>query len=214
MATAALCWSLPAWADQITIGASDGTAYDFVSNGSGKLSGNSPGYYATALFGTDVGTTPPTEAHFGATTFTTGPQSNGVFSVVSGGAQALSFAFPDGDEATGTAQITQIDDDSPNPHIGFTWAYTSSGDAAFLAAFPGGMAEGDYTFDTLTGPLLTDFVTMPGDEFVTGSAGHVADSPSPVPEPATLAVLGMGLMMLGVWSAKRGRAHELAAYRF
>jgi hypothetical protein len=201
-AAIAILAAAPAVAGQITIGASLGTAYDLVSTGAGTIFADTPGFWATALFGADVGTIPPSEAHFGATTFTTGPQTNGVFSVVKGGAETLSVALPDGDLATGTAQITQIDDGSPNPHIAFTWNYTSSGDPAFLASFPGGEAHGDYTFDTVT-TLLDDFVRTPGDEFVTGSAGQIPGT-VPVPEPATLALLGAAL--LGTFGYTRARA--------
>jgi hypothetical protein len=191
----------PAWADQITIGGSLGTAYDLVSTGTGTIFADSPGYWAPALFDADTGTV-PLGAHFGPTTFQTGTAVDGVFSVVSGGVEALSIAFPDGDAASGTAQITQIDDGSPNPHIAFTWDYTSSGDPAFLASFPGGVASGEEIFDTV-GVLLDTFVTTPGDEFVTSSAGQINDAPSSMREPPTLAIIGMALGI--AWYFRRGK---------
>lgn len=196
----ALAATAPAWADQITIGASLGTAYDLVSTGDGTIFADSPGYWAPALFDADVGTV-PLGAHFGPTTFQTGAGVNGVFSVVSGGAEELSVAFPDGDMASGLAQITQIDDGSPNPHIAFSWDYTSTGDPAFLATLPGGTVSGEYIFDTVT-TLLDTFVTSPGDEFVTGSAGEI--DPSPMREPSTLAIIGFALGI--AWWFRRGSA--------
>lgn len=202
--TAIAALSAPAFADQITIGNSLGTAYDLVSNGTGTLSGNSPGYWAPATFDADVGTVPD-GVHFGATRFTTGLEVDGVFSVVSGGSEPLSVSFPDGDTASGTAQITQIDDGSPNPHIAFTWDYTSSGDSAFKAAFPGGTASGEYIFDTVT-TLLDTLATEPsGDEFVVGSAGQINGATSTIAEPSTLAALGTALFIAG-WFGRR-RAH-------
>lgn len=188
----------PAWAGQITIGGSLGTSYDLVSTGNGTIAANSPGYWASALFDSEVGTVPD-GAHFGPTTFATGPEVDGVFTVVSGGEEALSVAFPDGDTASGTAQITQIDDGSPNPHIAFDWTYVSSGDPAFLASFPGGTTDGEYIFATVT-TLLDQFALSPGDEFLTGSAGQIEDTAA-VPEAGTLALLGLALVGLGV--AKR-----------
>ena len=202
IAAAVLLAAGPAIAGQVTLGASVDTAYDLISTGNGTLSGNSPGFYATNFFDSDNGTIPPAAAHFGPTTFATGSQMLGVFPIVSGGEEALALDFGDGDMASGEAQITSIVDGSPNPHITFTWDYTASGDPAWLASFPGGIAEGDYTFSTVA-TLLDLFVQHPGDEFLTGSAGQVNDA-TPMPEPATLALLGTALIGLGFGLIRRG----------
>lgn len=201
IAAAVMLAAPAAWAGQVTLGASVGTSYDLISTGDGMLSGNSPGFWTTNFFDSDIGTVPPVDAHFGPTTFATGPQTLGVFPIISGGAESLTLGFIDGDSATGLAQITDIVDGSPNPHISFTWDYTATGDPAWLASFPGGMATGDYTFDTVP-TLLDEFVLRPGDEFLSGSAGQINDT-TPMPEPATLALLGTALIGLGIGLMRR-----------
>jgi len=207
LAAGVLLYGPAANADQITLGASTVGYVTFAGTGPSGTPPNAITVSTTGLSGTgyfgafeDLGT-----YTFGPALFTTNSLSGNNFSIGPGAVESFSWAsFTDADAVTGLIKWTQLKDNSPNPDlIGFL-DYTASGDAAFLASFgTHGIAEIDIVFRNLSSGILLDNLALTtASETAVISSGEVV--PTPVPEPASLALFGTGLFGMG-WLPRRRR---------
>jgi hypothetical protein len=99
--------SVPAYADQITLGNSTSGSYDFTGHPP-NIGVTSPGLTGHAFYRSDTGT-----YTFGPTSFSAGPLTSGIYAA--NGHQSLTVAFADGDTATGDFNILQVKDGSFAP---------------------------------------------------------------------------------------------------
>jgi len=173
-----LCLALPvgASADSIDLSTTGGT----ISASSGlSLSGDVITKYG-AILGSNLGTV----------TFTTGAFATG--DVTAGGTLAAGGTFT----ITGNGSVMGV----PNgviftgTFVSGTWAHSTVTGAYTLTADVTGSSAGSgvtFTEITLSGTL------SPGGTIMVGSGDIVLNTPTPVPEPGTLGLLGTGLVGIG-----------------
>jgi hypothetical protein len=187
--------SVPAYADQITLGNSTSGSYDFTGHPP-NIGVTSPGLTGHAFYRADTGI-----YTFGTTNFSAGPLVSGIYAA--NGHQSLTVTFADGDTATGDFNILQVKDGSNAPDFLGKWhVASSSGDADFLADFAAGsIADLDLVvvvkqaIDSLFEGLSEITQLVSSGQAIPGST-----PPPPIPEPAsTLLLLGTALGMLGLW---------------
>jgi hypothetical protein len=163
----------------------------FTGNGANSVTVLTTGLSGNALFGSDLGT-----YTLGATTFTAGPQSAGLFNA---GPNIQSFEYDgsDGDKLIGTVTWTVIQDNTPQPKFFGVLTITSvSGDTAFLSNWG----------STTTAKI--DFITQPLssggtlDQLAAGTGSATAQISSgevfPTPEPSATLLLAGGLGLVGL----------------
>jgi hypothetical protein len=111
-----------------------------------------------------------------------------------------------GNSLTDTFTYSSINDGSVNPHFAGTDQVTAiSGSAAFIAAYGGVGRTSTFDFTTnAVGTLLDNLANTTASESIGISSGEVVPNAA-VPEPASLAVLGFGLLGLGLTQVKRKR---------
>jgi hypothetical protein len=111
-----------------------------------------------------------------------------------------------GNSLTDTFTYSSINDGSVNPHFAGTDQVTAiSGSAAFIAAYGGVGRTSTFDFTTnAIGTILDTLANTTASESIGISSGEVVPNAS-VPEPASIAVLGFGLLGLGLTQVKRKR---------
>ncbi|MBF6560504.1 MAG: PEP-CTERM sorting domain-containing protein [Candidatus Binataceae bacterium] len=184
-----------AHAAQITIANSAAGYYSFSGTGGGALNVAGAAAHGTALFGSDLGgyTLGP------LAWLTSGTISGGNFAIH--GSQALAYHGVDGDSLAGTVGWSLLKDDSPNPDlIGTLTISARSGDATFLSTFAGAAAAIDIALENLSrGVFLSALSHTTGSETAVISSGEIVGRRAAVPEPSTLALLGVSLLGLAWW---------------
>ncbi len=195
-ALGALLASSSVYADQITFGPST-QAVTFTATAAGLAVSAPQLDFSGAAFDT-------TNAGLGTVTIagldlTTGPEIEGIFTANANSA-TFHYVASDGDMLTEKIHITSIQDNTEQPKFFFSGDAPSriSGDAAFLAAFSGADV-GDWIQNSL-GVTLT---ALKGSAASSVSTGEKIPTNSPVPEPATLGIFGVGLLALSWWHRRR-----------
>jgi hypothetical protein len=210
LVTAPLLWAAAANADVITTGGSAGTV-SFTKLASGGVSFTTAGFTTNpAAFQSPNGTTLITgTTTFGAMAGTTGAENAmGVFPITPAVTESFTFTAVTGATGSMTGTITWpgIKDGTNTPSFDVNAAFTVTSDTVtnpiFLADFPvGGSGQPDFTLNFAVGTTLTGLATGAS---TTGaySSGELIPTPSRVPEPASLTLLGSAFIGLG-WLARR-----------
>jgi hypothetical protein len=175
----------PVRADQITLGDSS-QSISFTGNGAGSVTVSISALSGNAFFDSD----PLGSYSFGATSFTAGPGSSGLYPA---GANAESFSFtsPDGDTLSGTVQWNTIQDNTTQPKFFGTLTITSkAGDAAFLSNWGSIAAIDFFTTPLSSGGTLDQLAATTGSATAQISSGEV------IPEPSAIHLLAVGLVLV------------------
>jgi len=178
-----------AQADQITLGNSS-QAITFTGNGANAVLVSIAGLSGNAFFASD----PLGTFSFGATTFTAGPESGGLFAA---GPNAESFTFTggDGDTLSGTVTWSVLQDGTSQPvFFGLLTITSKAGDAAFLSPWGATAAIDFITMPLSSGGTLDQVAAGTGS----ASAGISSGEVFPTPEPSTTALLAVGLGLVGL----------------
>jgi hypothetical protein len=188
-------------AAQITLGNSTSGSVTFTGTGaSGNLTVSETALAGAAIVNGNSGVY--SISAWGPATF-----SNAGGGVWHPGALTATFVASDGvgDSVTQTLTYTSLNDGSVNPHFAGTDIVTAvSGSAAFQSTWAVGThTVFDYSVNNVA-TVLDVLAFTTNTETIGISSGQ--DVTVATPEPASLAILGMGLLSLGFLTARRKRS--------
>ncbi len=176
---AALVLGLPSatHASRITFGPSTSGTYTLTGTGAGSIIVRTAGLSGSAFFDANslLGT-----FTLGSAGFLTGPQSGNLFPAF--GNETFRFVGVDGDTLNGSIiWKTFTDSSSFSELIGVMTINSISGDNAFLTTFSSPFANIDLTINSESALISS------GEVFTTAT-----------PEPGSLALFGLGLLVIGI----------------